>query len=442
MAAGFLSGGDDARAALGETIDGLLGIEDPVEQANAAIALFGTPLEDLGTSEIPGFLASLQDMGDGLGDVSGSAEELVDSLGSTNSAKIEAFKRQALGGLADFAADHLIPAFERFAKWGQENWPQIRSEAEAAIRPIIATFQDVVAWVRTNWPQISAVISGVMDRIRERVTNIVDLVSAVWERFGDDILGFVMAVWPHVVTVISGAMNVIDGVIRAFAALLRGDWSALWSALGQIVSGAWEIIKGAIGAAIEAVKAIIGAGWDVVKTLTQDAAGAIVSTIAGIPNFIGALAGSFFSAAASLGTAIMDGIASGLSSAVGFVGDIANAVLNGIRSVVNTHVIDRINAIQISLPSILGGATIGLPDIPHLAAGGVVTGPTLALVGEGRESEAVLPLSRLDAMLANGGGQGGPMVVNLHVDGRLMGRAVAAASRRDGGYDFRLRAGG
>ena len=190
------------------------------------------------------------------------------------------------------------------------------------------------------------------------------------------------------------------------------------------------------------VKAIIGAGWDVVKTLTQDAAGAIVSTIAGIPNFIGALAGSFFSAAASLGTAIMDGIASGLSSAVGFVGDIANAVLNGIRSVVNTHVIDRINAIQISLPSILGGATIGLPDIPHLAAGGVVTGPTLALVGEGRESEAVLPLSRLDAMLANGGGQGGPMVVNLHVDGRLMGRAVAAASRRDGGYDFRLRAGG
>lgn len=37
--------------------------------------------------------------------------------------------------------------------------------------------------------------------------------------------------------------------------------------------------------------------------------------------------------------------------------------------------------------------------IPGLASGGVATGPTLAMIGEGNESEAVLPLSKLGGML-------------------------------------------
>jgi hypothetical protein len=37
--------------------------------------------------------------------------------------------------------------------------------------------------------------------------------------------------------------------------------------------------------------------------------------------------------------------------------------------------------------------------IPGMASGGIVTGPTLAMVGEGRESEAVMPLSKLEAMI-------------------------------------------
>jgi len=37
--------------------------------------------------------------------------------------------------------------------------------------------------------------------------------------------------------------------------------------------------------------------------------------------------------------------------------------------------------------------------IPMLATGGIVSNPTLALIGEGRESEAVLPLSKLEQML-------------------------------------------
>ena len=48
-----------------------------------------------------------------------------------------------------------------------------------------------------------------------------------------------------------------------------------------------------------------------------------------------------------------------------------------------------------------GGGLGGLGKLLGLASGGIVTGPTLAMIGEGSESEAVMPLSKLDAVMSN-----------------------------------------
>lgn len=53
------------------------------------------------------------------------------------------------------------------------------------------------------------------------------------------------------------------------------------------------------------------------------------------------------------------------------------------------------------------GSKLASHPVPAMANGGVVTAPTLSLIGEGREPEAVLPLSRLERMLdgiSTGGG--------------------------------------
>lgn len=47
------------------------------------------------------------------------------------------------------------------------------------------------------------------------------------------------------------------------------------------------------------------------------------------------------------------------------------------------------------VPGIGGkGWSPSIPTIPYLAEGGIVTAPTLAMVGEGRDDEAVVPLNR------------------------------------------------
>jgi len=59
------------------------------------------------------------------------------------------------------------------------------------------------------------------------------------------------------------------------------------------------------------------------------------------------------------------------------------------------------NSIEVSVPSFdipfvgkVGGFTIGLPDLPMLASGGIVNDPTLAVIGE-KGPEAVIPLDQM-----------------------------------------------
>ena len=75
-------------------------------------------------------------------------------------------------------------------------------------------------------------------------------------------------------------------------------------------------------------------------------------------------------------------------------------------------------AIRASISKAAGG------DIPAMAEGGIVTGPTLALIGEGRESEAVIPLSKLNTMMEGGGGQ------NVVVTGRISGADILLSNER------------
>lgn len=74
------------------------------------------------------------------------------------------------------------------------------------------------------------------------------------------------------------------------------------------------------------------------------------------------------------------------------------------------------------------GAAVGLISAFAFADGGIVTGPTMGLVGEAGSSEAVIPLNKRGAAFmreAMGGGKGGgPVTINVELDGRVLTKAV------------------
>ncbi|MEI4273929.1 hypothetical protein TEK04_19585 [Klenkia sp. LSe6-5] len=105
MANRVLAGGEQAQGALRDIATELLNIQDPATQANTAIALFGTPIEDLGTAGIPRFLESLTATDQSLEDVAGSAAQMGETLNDNFAVRLEGWKRSAQGFVQDALMD-------------------------------------------------------------------------------------------------------------------------------------------------------------------------------------------------------------------------------------------------------------------------------------------------------------------------------------------------
>jgi hypothetical protein len=112
-----------------------------------------------------------------------------------------------------------------------------------------------------------------------------------------------------------------------------------------------------------------------------------------------------------------------LTTYFGAIFNIYKSLFNGIAKLWNSTV----GKLAFNIPSwvpVIGGKGFEVPEIPMLADGGIVTGPTLAMIGE-RGPEAVIPLS------GRGGGMGN---YTININGGLgssaeIGTAVVNAIR-------------
>jgi len=134
---------------------------------------------------------------------------------------------------------------------------------------------------------------------------------------------------------------------------------------------------------------------------------------------------------------VVNGIASYFEFMVNAWATAINLVIRGINLVKPGKDIPSIGKINIGR---LGeeDATRGLADsrIVALASGGIVTAPTLAMVGEGGEPEAVIPLSRMGDF-----GMGGGTNVTIHVNGGDPNAVVSALRtymRQNGSVPIRV----
>lgn len=96
-------------------------------------------------------------------------------------------------------------------------------------------------------------------------------------------------------------------------------------------------------------------------------------------------------------------------SAIDWIRDQLNAILGFFQSVLSAVTTPIQTAAQ-GVSNVFGQAVGALRGILGFQEGGIVTRPTLAMVGEGGESEAIIPLSKL------GGIAGGGIVINLMGD--------------------------
>lgn len=115
MANKMVMGGKSAGRATQDIVKGLLSMKPGAKQANAAIALFGTPLEDLSVQEIPAFLKQLQGGGKAMEGFAGSTERMGKTLNDNAGTNLEAFKRQVSSTFVSFVGGKALPVVNEIA---------------------------------------------------------------------------------------------------------------------------------------------------------------------------------------------------------------------------------------------------------------------------------------------------------------------------------------
>jgi len=165
----LLAGGDSASEATQQIVDGLLSIEDPGRRAEASIALFGTPLEDLNVNEIPEFLRSLKLGEDAMEGFAGASERAGDTLNDNAKTKLTAFRRTLESGLVNFLGGTVIPAIEKVGDvLGPVLMPVLRTLG-SVIKPIAPVLIGMAGAFGSLWAAAKGyqILKGAVGTIRD-----------------------------------------------------------------------------------------------------------------------------------------------------------------------------------------------------------------------------------------------------------------------------------
>lgn len=307
---------------------------------------------------------------------------------------------EALEKIGGYMTGTIIPAAETAVKWISEHRTLILALA-AGIATAVAAYKAYKVAI-TAYNAVMAVykvvttasatgtftLAGAMTALNLPVLAVVAAIGLAvaagiliyknWDKIkakAVELGAKISEVWGNIKTGVSEAVANLVSAFQSNFPLLSAYLSGWWKS----VSAAWENVKAIFANIIDFVQNVFAGNW----------------------------------------SAAWDNIVAIFGNVFGMIVNLAKAPINGVISAIN-WVLEKINSISVTIPDWVpgvGGKTLGfnIPTIPALAAGGIATAPTLAQIGEGGEPEAVLPLSKLAALLDEwtkpkptpGGGTGG-----------------------------------
>ena len=345
---------------------------------------------------------------------------------------IEVFDKDGLGGVIESVAARLRAA-----------WPQIRGQLGTWARGF-------VDWVRQVGPPFLAALGkflydfgrwwwttavpAIVDQLAEWTTALIDwakeaappLLKQLGEFIKDIANWFSEEGLNTIVTKLGEwAAAFLEWVGPMIPPLLRKLGEFLAAINGWILGTALpNLIRDVSSWTTALIEWVFDIAPDVLKGLgglLASLGGWVIDT--GIPSLV--------RAGLDLGGGLIDGLLSALGATLSGLGGIAKNIVNAVIRLFNVEVIGRINDFELKFGPI-GIPKLDIPPIPELADGGVVTRPTLALIGEAGP-EAVVPLSRGGS---GGGGFGGDTHITVNMPAGANGddvvRALQSYVRRRG----------
>lgn len=299
--------------------------------------------------------------------------------------------------------------------------------------------------------------------LTDKVTKLVPVITDKLVKGLQSILSMLPTLLPAFV---NGAVTLFSGFISAIPVILPSLLTAVKSLISAVIKTLPTLAVSLLNAAITLFKAFVKAIPEVIKALKAALPGigkavkdyitttfktTITNALKNVPGWFGsafskawaAIKGKFAGWSefwsglwqkvkdkfGNIGKALGGAISTSLKSGV-------NAMIGKIENIINMA-IDRINSAIDWVNKYKPGKDfkhVGHVDLPELASGGIVNAATVALIGEGRSPEAVVPLDKLWSQMEKMNAQqaaGSNVVINVTAaPGMDVNELAAAVERR------------
>lgn len=244
------------------------------------------------------------------------------------------------------------------------------------------------------WNGIKNVVTTVWNILKSVATTVFNALKAFWEKWGSTIMAYFSSVWNTIKAVFGAVLDVLADLFAIFSALFAGDWKGLWENVKKLASDIWNGIVSIISSAWDTICIVFGAAVDFFAGIFQGVWDAICAVFDNVVSFFGGVWDSIVDIFTSIGAAISDAISGAVKGAINAVLSGAAGIINGFIKAINfaIGIINKIPGVNIKKLTEL--------EVPQLAEGGIATRATSAIIGEGSEPEAVLPLSKLGGLIS------------------------------------------
>jgi phage-related protein len=247
-----------------------------------------------------------------------------------------------------------------------------------AIAALVAAF--VLLYTKVDW--FRAGVDAMVDGVVAAFQWLWDMIQKVYHWIADN--------WPLLLAILTGPIGIAVKLIVDNWDAIKNGFQAAWDWIKQIMTTVYEVLTAPYRLA-----------WDKIKAIIDGIPGAFTAAVSGITNALSNVWSTIsdpfkkgWDLAKSAGSTVMDWL-TGLGTKI-------NNAWSGLADIIKYPFTTAFNAIKSLWNSTVGGFGFTVPDwvpgvggkgfkIPRMAAGGIVTRPTIALIGEAGP-EAVVPL--------------------------------------------------
>ena len=252
---------------------------------------------------------------------------------------------------------------DKLAAWFVDTfWPILKQVGEWIGTAFVALWDAASAAVGWMWEKLQALWHVLQDTLWPILQTV-----AGW--IGD----YFVFQFKAAVTIVSGLIDVFqwlwDKVQRYIFPVL--ETLATW--IGTYFVTQWNIATTAVGWVIDKLQAL----WDKANEVKDG----IFTAFDAVVGFVSGLGERIANAASGMWDGIKSSFRSAINSIIGWWNNLSFSM----------------PGIDVPLGPDIPGFTVSTPNIPYLAAGGLIKGGrggTLAMLGEGRHDELVVPLNR------------------------------------------------